>query len=1405
MTTFSAKPVIFLAFANDRAQSGGYLRNLGREADRLRGSLQAAADLCEVVERHSVTPEQILQVFQQYRERVAIFHYAGHAEDYTLLLEDHSGGRVLADGRGLAGFLQQQRGLQLVFLNACSTRVQADDLRAAGVPMVIATARAIDDELAASFATSFYQSLASGDTLTSAFAKAKAAAQFSHGDLSRHVRPIQQPGQEHTAQGLPWEMYTRPGATLAAEWSLPAAAGNPLWNLPPLPPLDLPAKPFRDLSWFRRADAPIFFGRGQQIRQLYTLVTDGQSDPLVLFYGQSGVGKSSLLDAGLLPRLEQVQKVVYLRRDQEKGLLGTLLAHLPGSEQSSGKVGDLWRAAEQTAKQPLTLILDQVEEHFTRPNPALPDEMEQFLQALTTIFADRSQRPQGKLILSFRKEWLAEIEKRLGENELPFSKLFLERLDEAGVIEAVGGVAHTPALQQKYGLTLEEGLAEEIANDLLKDREAPVAPMLQILLTRLWEEATKRNRAKPHFDRALYDHLRREGLKLEEFLDQQLKRLQEQQKDEVDSGLALDLLSFHTTPLGTAAQHDFAVLASEYRHRADVLAALVGSFQNLYLLVDPKTDQADGEKKSRLAHDTLAPLVRARFDESDAPGQRARRILQTRAVEWDGKDDPENPIPLDGQDLGVVEAGSKGMRAWNDAEQKLIEASRKERERRHRIERFLWIGGITAVLLITAFAGFAWWQWGRADEATAAAREQADISYARQLAAQAGLAYEESPLWGLRLAIEAQRVYPGNVGTKPSEFYATIRSYIEKGRIAKLGNNVQTIIPSEDQSLFVVVHRDKPGELYRFSDSKRLLTLSGKVKDVFFSPDRAIPYYLIDYIDAPDEMRHLKTAEVTKIADDYPAPYKAISKVEFLNSEQSDYFLTFLEDDSPGEGVDNVTVVLRKLPTSDMLKIEYEVATTKFITTPQQSYLTIKDDYEESSLYTITTEGVKTLFEGAAKIEFSNDPKRTLFAVESEDSSNTDDDNRLDKTITSLYRSKSGEKINAFATTVSHVFFAKSAVHTAYVVDFVKQPGEMRFFDSKFSIPLSGVVEKVFWNEDPTIPALVINYENGISELRNGANGELIAILSAKASEVYFGKQAKSAYFGVHYGYMTGNTDPFSEIRRVDSGEPVKFADEHTKILLGFALNVTEEADQLFFLVDRSNERELRRFLDNSIVAKDDFPETSLLLSSDVRKSFFVTRSGNPPKSGIYQTDNGRKITSLPEGIMLGDSSGSFFSPNGQYLYIVYDSYKFNYNNGARYPPEIRDVRASSLLHLNGELRNAFFSTSPSHPEIVVEYKDERVELWGGEPPSRLTELGQYIAGYSFGLENTRLIVWSKSGNAYLIDVKWLNGIKTDPRNADSLIQFACEPFDTLASDVSQLHEEWTKDLSANNNWSTCP
>ena len=171
---------------------------------------------------------------------------------------------------------------------------------------------------------------------------------------------------------------------------------------------------------------------------------------------------------------------------------------------------------------------------------------------------------------------------------------------------------------------------------------------------------------------------------LGDFLEQQLAGLHAQHPAVVDSGLALDLLAFHTTPLGTAEERTLAELRDLYRHQDDILLALVRTCQDLYLLTDPSADQPVSAPASRLAHDTLAPLVRARFDESDAPGQRARRVMESRAVDWR---DGALGMPLDEVDLAMVETGIGGMRGLTADEERLLAASRAERTRRRAEEQ----------------------------------------------------------------------------------------------------------------------------------------------------------------------------------------------------------------------------------------------------------------------------------------------------------------------------------------------------------------------------------------------------------------------------------------------------------------------------------------------------------------------------------------------------------------------------------------------------------------------------------------------------------------------------------------------------------------------------------------------
>jgi WD40 repeat protein len=733
-------PVVLLAFANDHGIQ--YLRNLAEEQRALRRQVEEAdrRGLCQAVIRSNATVEDLFEVFQdpRYRDRTAIVHFAGHAGDAALLLERSGGREGTLHAAGFADFLGQQRGLQLVFLNACSTQPQVDALLAAGVPAVIATSDEIDDQVALDVATRFYGALTAGSSIEAAWNESMAVVRSIHGD-----RPADLCHEGSSASRWPWDLSVREGADSVRLWTLSNASGNPLFGLPELPERDLPDAPFRHLRWFEEEEAELFFGRGSETRELYERATAPASAPVILFHGQSGVGKSSLLTAGLMPRLRSQHDVRYLRRSRERGLTDTLVSAL-GSAGPSVLL-DVWIALEDELRRPVTVILDQAEEVFTRPRPEEPQELERFLSEVAATFGRRSRRPLGKLILSFRKEWLAEFDKRAGEHRIPRSRFFLDRIGRDGVIDAVEGPSRSDRLRRHYNLTIDVDLGPQVAADLLADPEAPVTPTLQVLLAKMWDQATRLDVDHPHFTQALYHSLRRQGLLLDDFLTEQLNELRRHDLEAVESGLALDLLAYHTTALGTTEQRTLDDLRRSYVHQAERIGALARTCVDRYVLVDAEAGLTAGERSAgtRLAHDTLAPLVQRRFKDSDAVGQRARRIVENRVAEWASGRAGD---PLDGRDLATVEAGAGGMRAWTPDEQRLVRASRRARTvRRAGREAVRGAAILALVAIIWLFV---------------TARDREREAFARGLATIAGLRMDQDPTLaplGVLLAMESAK------------------------------------------------------------------------------------------------------------------------------------------------------------------------------------------------------------------------------------------------------------------------------------------------------------------------------------------------------------------------------------------------------------------------------------------------------------------------------------------------------------------------------------------------------------------------------------------------------------------------------------------------------------------------
>ena len=697
------RPIVFLAFADARSD----LSSLKVEGWSLKDQfdeLKQRGVIADVVVEERASLERIYSVFLKHRDRIALFHFGGHADGDRLLLQSAFEPRP-AYAKGLATLLGQQRGLKLVFLNGCSTRLQVKRLLDAGVPAVIATARPIDDHVATEFAVAFYQALTTGYrnenrqvtggcSLAAAFEQAQGMIKAACGGNSRDLVAAMPTHEDVTDDdGFPWAVQYRKGSEHIERWNL--FEDDPLFGLPDLPTdIGWPVEPYRNLEYFQRDHARIFFGRGRAIRELYNLLAlpaDSAEARLLFYYGQTGVGKTSVLAAGLLPRVETLFATRYYRRSEQRGLLGTLRAELaPGAEPFD--LGAAWLEIEAKDKEqrPLLIVLDQAEEAFTKPLADLrpKDEIRALFEAVYQAFAPtRPERPRGRLILSFRKEWLAEFNEIRKALNLDIKPKMLDPLDRPGVIKAIEGPAEHFELVidpnqnsvRPGETTLAEFMADGLFDTLAKpqtEQESPIAPTLQILLSRMWKEANdpKRLRGRPTFDRALYQELKGKGFKLDEVIQEQFTKVAEEKdlREAVEKGLLLDLLEFFTTHEGTADTHTRLQIHDRYRLQPpERLDALLEACQNRYLLAHVGVG-ADGTASYRLTHDTLAPLLRERFRVSPDLAQRARHVLEGRAATWKGRS--TDPV-LDRVDLASVEEGLLWMRALEKDEPALLAAS----------------------------------------------------------------------------------------------------------------------------------------------------------------------------------------------------------------------------------------------------------------------------------------------------------------------------------------------------------------------------------------------------------------------------------------------------------------------------------------------------------------------------------------------------------------------------------------------------------------------------------------------------------------------------------------------------------------------------------------------------------
>ena len=369
----------------------------------------------------------------------------------------------------------------------------------------------------------------------------------------------------------------------------PAPAPRPV--IPAAEPLPLPEEPYKALVAYEARDRAFFFGRDREIEELTALV---HAHRLVLLYGASGVGKTSLLQAGVIPRLEGADPgytVVNVRAltDPAGAVRAALRRKLPDAQLPAGETSlvDFLAAATRAIDCPLAVVIDQFEEFFIRLSPEFRVAFIAELGAL----CDARDLPV-KVVLSLRGDYLfkvSELEARIPE--IFQTKMLLLPLTREQAREAI--VCPVEALGCAYA----PDLVEQLLDDLT--REGVMPPQLQLVCGALFHHARQAERKT--LTVADYDALGGAQGVLRGYLDQELRRFPPE-----EGALARDLLEELVTSERTKKVETLAELATALAAERDVLSEVVEKLVRARLL--RPVERADGtgaETAYELAHEYL--------------------------------------------------------------------------------------------------------------------------------------------------------------------------------------------------------------------------------------------------------------------------------------------------------------------------------------------------------------------------------------------------------------------------------------------------------------------------------------------------------------------------------------------------------------------------------------------------------------------------------------------------------------------------------------------------------------------------------------------------------------------------------------------------------------------------------
>ncbi len=243
--------------------------------------------------------------------------------------------------------------------------------------------------------------------------------------------------------------------------------------------------PYKYLDHFDTGDSDLFFGRDEEISVLSKRFL---AHRLMVLFGGSGVGKTSLIKAGFFPEVKQFDVFPIYSRcldapllALEKAITDAIAAEtawsIDSNDDSNTRLLDLLVNCQRAVGKRILLFIDQFEELFRLPY----QEQQEFIKHIARCVKDET-RLDLRVVLSLRDDYFSELNKLRDHLPFVYYNVFnLQKLSEISAKQAITGPL------DQFDVKYEDNLVDLLIRDLRS--EGSIAPaQLQIVCSRLYEK-----------------------------------------------------------------------------------------------------------------------------------------------------------------------------------------------------------------------------------------------------------------------------------------------------------------------------------------------------------------------------------------------------------------------------------------------------------------------------------------------------------------------------------------------------------------------------------------------------------------------------------------------------------------------------------------------------------------------------------------------------------------------------------------------------------------------------------------------------------------------------------------------------------------------------------------------------